>query len=119
MEVTKEHISKGVSKFIQSDMIPHITDSGMQLLLGITAGAIETKPQILDKILDNEMLAAVAKTGNGYDLSALRNAATNAIDKYGKLTVTIPGIPFISPNEKQIHFGSDDVRRLVDRIEGR
>lgn len=119
MEVTKEHIAKGLSKFIQNDMIPHITESGMQLVLGIAAGSIETKPQILDKILDNEMLAAVAKTGNGYDLSALRNAATNAIDKYGKLTITIPGIPFISPHEKEIHFGSDDIRKLVDRIEGR
>lgn len=119
MEVTKEHIAKGVSKFIQNDMIPHITDSGMQLVLGITAGSIETKPQILDKILDNEMLAAVAKSGDGYDLGALKNAATSAIDKYGKLTVTIPGIPLISPHEKQIQFSSDDIRRLVDRIEGR
>ena len=56
MEVTKEQIAKGVAKFIQEDMIPHISDSGMQLILGVTAGAAETSPNILVKLLSNEML---------------------------------------------------------------
>lgn len=119
MQVTKEQIAKGVSAFIQEDMIPHITDSGMQLLLGITAGAVETKPGILDKLLENEMLAAVAKSGDHYDLDLLKKAATAAIDKYGKLEITIPGIKFISPHDKVLNFTSEDIRKLVDRIEGR
>jgi hypothetical protein len=119
MEVSKEQIAKGLARFIQNDMIPHISDSGMQLLLGITAGAIDTKPQVLDSILDNEMLSALSKSGEKYDLSVLKNAATSAIDKYGKLSITIPGIKFISPHEKEIQFSSDDVRKLIDRIEGR
>jgi hypothetical protein len=119
MEVTKQQIAKGVARFIQEDMIPHVTDSGMQLILGITAGAVDSKPKLLDKLLDNEMLAAVAKNGENYDLSVLQNAATSAVDKYGKLTITIPGIKFISPEEKTLQFGSDDIRRLMARIEGR
>ena len=119
MEVTKEQIAKGVSDFIQEDMIPHITDSGMQLILGITSGAIETKPGILDKLLENEMLSAVAKSGNNYDLGVLKKAAMGAIDKYGKLEITIPGIKFISPHDKVLNFTSEDIRKLVDRIEGR
>ena len=119
MEVTKEQIAKGVAKFIQDDMIPHISDSGMQLILGVTAGAVETRPNILDKLLSNEMLEAVAKSGNNYDLSLIKNVAASAIEKYGKLSITIPGIKFISPGEKVLQFGSEDVRRLVERIEGR
>jgi hypothetical protein len=119
MEVTKEQIAKGVSRFIQEDMIPQISESGMQLVLGIAAGAIETRPQILDKLLENEMLSAIAKVGNNYDLTALRNAATSAVDKYGKLQITIPGIKFISPGDKVLQFSSDDIRKLVARIEGR
>lgn len=119
MEVTKDQIAKGLARFIQDDVIPNISDSGMQLVMGIAAGAIDTKPQILDKILENEMLSALAKSGEKYDLSVLKTAATNAINKYGTLSITIPGIKFISPNEKEIQFNSDDIKRLVDRIEGR
>lgn len=119
MEVTRSQIAKGVARFIQDDMIPHINDSGMQLILGVTAGALDTKPQLLDKLLENEMLVAVAKSGENYDLSVLQKAATSAIDKYGKLSITIPGIKFISPEEKVLQFGSDDVRRLIEKIEGR
>lgn len=119
MEVTRSQIAKGVARFIRDDMIPHINDSGMQLILGVTAGALDTKPQLLDKLLENEMLVAVAKSGENYDLSVLQKAATAAIDKYGKLSITIPGIKFISPEEKVLQFGSDDVRRLIEKIEGR
>ena len=119
MEVTKEQIAKGIAKFIQDDMIPHITDGGMQMILGVVSGAIEEKPSILDKFLENEMLAAVAKSGNNYDLSVLKKAAMESINKYGKLEITIPGIKFISPNEKVLNFASDDIQVLVDRIEGR
>ena len=119
MEVSKAQIAKGVAKFIQDDVIPQVTDSGMQLVLGITAGALETKPKILDSLLDNDMLEAVAKVGENYDLGVLKTAAMASIDKYGKLSITIPGIKFISPTEKVLQFSSDDIRRLVEKIEGR
>lgn len=119
MEVTKQQIAKGVARFIQEDMIPQITDGGMQLLMGVAAGAIDTRPQMLDKILDNEMLSAVAKSGENYDLGLLQKVAVSAVEKYGKLSITIPGIKFISPDEKVLQFGSDDIRRLIERIEGR
>ena len=119
MEVTKEQIAKGVSKFIQEDMIPHITDNGMQLLLGIVAGAVETKPAVLDKLLENEMVSLFAKIGNNYDLDVIKKVAVSAMNKYGKLEITIPGIKFISPNEKVLNFSADDIRRLAERIEGR
>lgn len=119
MDVTKEQIARGVARFIQEDVIPNVGDSATQIVLGITASAIDTNPKILDKLLDNEMLATVAKVGNNYNLTTLQNAATSAIDKYGKLTVTIPGIKFISPDEKILQFSSEDVRRLIAHIEGR
>lgn len=119
MEVTKEQIAKGAARFIQEDIIPSVGDTAMQIVLGIAAGTIETNPKLLDKVLENEMLLAVAKSGNNYNLTVLQNAAVSAIDKYGKLSVTIPGIKFISPDDKVLQFGSDDVRRLMARIEGR
>lgn len=119
MDVPKDQIAKGIAKFIQEDVIPNIGDNATQIVLGIASAAVESNPRLLDKILDNEMLAAVAKVGNNYNLSTLQNAAATAIDKYGKLTITIPGIKFLSPDDKILQFGSDDVKRLIAHIEGR
>lgn len=119
MDVTKDQIAKGIAKFIHEDVIPNVGDNATQIVLGIAASAVETNPKLLEKVLENEMLVAVARVGNNYNLTTLQNAATLAIDKYGKLTVTIPGIKFISPDDKILQFGSDDVKRLVAHIEGR
>lgn len=119
MDVTKEQIARGVAKFIHEEVIPGVGDSATQILLGITASAIDTNPRLMDKLLDNGIFSMVARVGNSYNLSTLQNAATSAIDKYGKLTFTIPGIKFISPDDKILQFGSDDVKRLVALIEGR
>lgn len=118
MEVTKEQIAKGIATFIREDVAPHIGDTPTQIILEIAASAVSVNTSLLDSVLNNQMLAFVAKSGNGYDLQTLQSAAMTAIDKFGKLTVTIPGIKFISPGEKILQFGSDDVKRLVDRIEG-
>lgn len=119
MEVTKSQISHGVARFIHEDMIPHIEDNGMRFVLGMIAGSLETSPQLLDKLLENEMVFLIAGSGSNYDLGVLKQVASSTIEKYGKLTVTVPGIKFISPEEKVLQFGKDDIQKLVDRIEGR
>lgn len=119
MEVTKSQISHGVARFIHEDMIPHIEDNGMRFVLGLIAGSLETSPQLLDKLLENEMVLLVAGSGANYDLNALKQATIGTIEKYGKLTVTVPGIKFVSPEEKVLQFGKEDIQKLIDRIEGR
>ena len=119
MDVTKAQIARGVATFIQEDMITGIGDNAMQIILGIAAGAITSNPNIMDGVLKNELFRAVAGSGENYDFSVIKSAATAAIDRYGKLTVTIPGIKFISPDDKILQFGSDDINRLMARIEGR
>lgn len=118
MEVTKTQIAKGLSRFIQEDMLPHVDDRGMQFVLGVASGTIDANPQVLDKLLDNPLLAMAAKSGNNYDLSTLKRAASSAIEKYGKLEITVPGIKFISPADKVFQFSKEDVEKLVSRIEG-
>jgi hypothetical protein len=119
MEVTKEQIASGVSTFIQKDVAPEVGDTATQIILEIAASAIASNPKLLDPYLENPMFGFVAKVGNAYNLKVLKQSAMAAMDKYGKLTITIPGIKFISPDEKILQFGSEDVKMLVDRIEGR
>ncbi len=118
MEVTKAQIAKGLAKFIQEDMLPHVDDKGMQFILGVASGAIDANPQALDKLLDNPLFAMAAKSGNNYDLSVLKRSASATIEKYGKLEITVPGIKFLSPADKVFQFSKEDIERLVSRIEG-
>ena len=119
MEVTKAQIAKGVASFIFEDMMPYVDDKGMQFVMGVFAGSLESNPNSLDKLLNNSFFSMVAKYGDNYDLGLLKNSAINAIDKCGKLEITIPGINFISPTEKVFQFSKEDINKLIGRIEGR
>lgn len=119
MEVTKAQIAKGVAGFIFEDMMPHVDDKGMQFVMGVFAGSLEANPKALDNLLSNSFFSMAAQSGNNYDLSILKQSVANAIDKCGKLEITIPGIKFISPEDKVFQFNKEDINRLVSRIEGR
>lgn len=118
MEVTKEQIARGLSKFIQNDVAPNISDKATQIALEIAAAAVMTNTKLLDSFLDNAFFAMLAKTETGYNLSTLKQSAMAAMNKVGNLTITIPGIKFISPDEKILQFNGEDVKRLVETIEG-
>lgn len=118
MEVSKEQIAIGIVEFIRGEVIPNVEDTATQVILEVAATSIGANPKLLDKWIDNEMFSTIAKVGNNYNLGTLSMAVTSAIDKHGKITVTIPAIKFVSPKEKLLQFGSDDVKRLVTMIEG-
>lgn len=118
MEVTKAQVAKGISLFIQDEMIPCVEDRGMKFVLGFAEGYVLGNPQILDKYLETPVFAMLAKSGNNYDLNGLKKAASFAAEKYGKLEITIPGIPLVSPHEKVFQLSKEDIEKLVSKIEG-
>lgn len=117
MEVTKEQIARGLCAYIREDVSPNVADNATRIILDIAASAIASNPKLIDPVVENPMFSTVAKKGEGYDLAILKSAAVSAMDKHGGLTVTIPGIKFVSPDEKILQFNGKDVSRLVERIE--
>lgn len=117
MEVSKDQIARGLASYIRDDVSPNVADNATRIVLAIAASAIAANPKLIDAVLENPMFSAVAKRGNGYDMTILKTATVDAMDKYGGLSVTIPGIKFVSPDDKVLQFSGTDVARLVERIE--
>ena len=53
-----------------------------------------------------------------YDIEAISSALERTLDEYGDFTVKVPGIKFISPEEKELNFGISDIRALRKYIAG-
>lgn len=117
MEVSKAQIATGVADFLLKEVIPGIDDAPTRIIIDVAASFIRDTPDALDQYLAG-YLAAV-KVGENYELSKLSKLVAAAIDRQGKITVTIPAIRFVSPKDKILQFGAEDVKRLVSLIEGR
>ena len=119
MEVTKAQMATGVAKFIKNEIIPNVDENIMKVRFGIAAGAVESDTKIVDKLVDGTMLSALIKTDSGYNMELLKRHAIPALEQYGAITITIPPVKFISPTEKVMQFNGEDIKKLVDYVEGR
>ena len=109
MEVTKGQIISGVSRYVRREMLNKITDKPFKMTISAAINLLELRPDIADKILDSPLF--MAQDGI-YDLDTIEAVLTRTMDEYGDLPIKIPGIPFVSPAEKEFRFNADDVRKL-------
>lgn len=114
MEVSKGQLISGLVRFAKTDVISKIPDKPFRMTLSALVNLIEVRPEAADVIFNNPLL----KSENGmYDIDLLEQVITKTIDEYGDFPVVIPAIKFISPNEKELRFTSEDVRKLKSYIE--
>lgn len=114
MEVSKGQLISGLVRFAKTDVISKIPDKPFRMTLSALVNLIEVRPEAADVIFNNPLL----KSENGmYDIDLLEQVITKTIDEYGDFPVIIPAIKFISPNEKELRFTSEDVRKLKGYIE--
>lgn len=114
--VTSTQISKGLARFIKSDMAQAVSgDAGAKSLLAMLAAAVEVKPEIINGFLHNEMLKSFWKDQH-FDIdSAVMIMSTAA--REGGFKLVIPPIPLLSPSEKHFSLSVDDFNRLHQYIE--
>ena len=120
MRVTKSQIVHGVTDYIQSDILPNLTNGrGLQIIVSIGANAIAANHKLVDVLFDNQMFRALLDDdGNGtYDISGLADAMSKSIEQYGSFPVSIPAIPLVSPTEITLKLSADDVDAMRKRIE--
>lgn len=114
MEVSKGQLISGLVRFAKTDVISKIPDKPFRMTLSALVNLIEVRPEAADVVFNNPLL----KSENGmYDIDLLEQVITKTIDEYGDFPVVIPAIKFISPNEKELRFTSEDVRKLKGYIE--
>lgn len=70
-------------------------------------------PELADKYL-----ATMANENGMYDIELFESVICRTMDEYGEFVVTIPAIKFLSPEQKELRFNSDDIRKLKNYIMG-
>jgi hypothetical protein len=119
MDVSKQQLVNGVVKFAKMDVLPKITDKTFRLVLATGIAMLENNPDIADSFLKNDMISAILMEENGmYETDDLKDALIDAMKEYGDLKIKIPGIKFISPDEKELSFNTQDIGRLSEYIGG-
>lgn len=111
--VTKKELITGVIRYIKDEVIPHISDKSLKMVLSAALYAIDAKPGIIDPFLNNSIIAAILQGENGwYDTDVIFNVLNNLVKEYGGIPVTIPPIKFITSTENVLTFKDGDIETL-------
>jgi hypothetical protein len=119
MQITRQQMLNGAAKYIRGEVIPHVPDKGVKVVLDALTSMVELLPQVFGQYLDMPLVAAVLQEKDGfYDLDMIEAALTKAMENYGGLELTVPAIPLISPQAKSMTFTANDIRALKRYMEG-
>ena len=120
MRVSRTQIVKGISDYIQSDIMPKMAeDRAVQIILSIAVNAVAANNKLVDSVFANDIVRTMLDDDGGgtYDIAVVADAMQTAIDQYGNFPVTIPAIPLVSPHEIMLRLNADDVEAMKRRIE--
>ena len=119
MIVTKNQITKGISNFVDNEIIPNIPEKNVKTIVGgMVIGALAI-PGGIEKILDNAVMQMifVKKDDNTYELQdQFITSAKQAFHKYGGMDITIPANRFLVKEEKTLSFDESDIEKLITYI---
>ncbi len=115
--VTKKELLTGVVKFVKSEVVPHIGDRGLKMVLSAALYAVDAKPDIADAFFTNPLVATILQVEDGeYDTDLVFKVIDNLVEEYGGIPVTIPPIKFITATEHTLTFYGGDVAKLKEYV---
>lgn len=118
MQISRQQMLNGVARYMRSEVVPHIPDKGIKVMLEAMSSFVEMSPQVIGKYLDAPLVAAMLQEKEGYyDLDLVEAALVKAMEAHGGLEITIPSIPLISPQAKSMTFSANDLRTLKRYME--
>ena len=116
--VTKKELLTGVVKFVKNEVIPHISDRGLKMVMSAALYAVDAKPDIADAFFTSPLVATILQADDGkYDVELVFKVLDNLVGEYGGIPVTIPPIKFITATEHTLTFYGGDVSKLKEYIE--
>lgn len=119
MQVTKQQIVTGIVKYSKNEMIPKIADKPFKIIVSAAVTMLETNPEIITRFLDDPMIASLLMGKDGYyEIDTFGEVLEKTLEQYGDFPVKIPGIKFISPEEKELSFSASDINKLKSYITG-
>lgn len=111
--VTKKKLLTAIIKFVKNEVIPHISEKPLKMVLSAALYTVDSKPDIIDPFLNNPVVAAILQEENGeYDTTLIFGVLDSLVIEYGGIPVTIPPIKFITSTETTLTFYAADVEIL-------
>lgn len=115
MIVSIDKFKSAVSRYIEQDLAPVITDKGFQFAVTFLSELIKLDTPIIENYLRQPIIASLIpyiEDAKGYDITKATSALKNALNRCTVLPIKIPAIPFLSPEEKEIKFSASDIERI-------
>ena len=114
---TKKELLTAIIKFAKNEVITHISEKPLRMVLSAVLYTVDSKPDIIDPFLNNSVVAAVLQGENGeYDTSLLFGVLDNLTHEYGGIPITIPPIKFVTSSETTLTFYSGDIEKLKEYV---
>ena len=112
MRIDKNTIINGLTRYVETQVIPAVPDKGFQIMIAIGVNAVRSNKQILNRFLDNDMFRTIAdydEKDQTYDIDKICNVLKESISSVGYFPVKIPAVSFVSPVEKELKFSAEDI----------
>ena len=115
--ITKRQLLTGVIKFIRAEVIPHVTDRSLKIVMSAALYAVDAKPDVVEPFFSNPIVSAILQGENGeYDTSVIFAVLDKVVQEYGGIPVTIPPIKFVTTTETTFTFHAGDVDTLKNYL---
>lgn len=117
--VTKKELLTGVIRYVKNEVIPHVSDRGLKMVLSAILYAVDAKPDIVDPFLNNTIVSAILQSENGlmYDTTVIFDVLGNLAKEYGGIPIVIPPVKFITATETMLTFKEGDIEELKKYVE--
>lgn len=116
-KINSEQFISGVIKYLATEIIPCIEDTFTKLMLKTFTIATEKNTpayiKAIDSLIEKPFVSDFLKADDGcFEVEELIDAVRQAVNECGELTVKIPPVRFISPEEKTLSFNAADISKL-------
>ena len=116
--VTKKELLTGVIRYVKNEVIPHVSDRSLKMVLSAVLYAVDAKPDILDPFLNNTIVSTILQSENGmYDTTVIFDVLGNLAKEYGGIPIVIPPVKFITATETMLTFKEGDIEELKKYVE--
>lgn len=119
MQVSKKRIVDGVAKFIDDTLIPQIYDGQTRFVLSMIKDTMKKRPDMVDTFLDNPIISSSIIEDDGmYEVGHFVDTMRGILEDCECYPITIPKVPLLSPESKNIKINASDFESLVNFIRG-
>lgn len=110
----REHMIELLCDYAENEVIPEISDNNTKMVMDVLVKRFRKDKKVADSILNNPMVSFfLCPDDNGeYDMESIINTFEQSAQKYGSLTITLPKIKLLFPEEQRLCFGAGDFASL-------